>query len=91
MINSKVDMCAEEVCVCLHEFYRPSKDYLHSQTPCKRQDVLVLTPWLAPIVWEGTFNRDILNAQYMQKNLVTGVVTFAVKKYWFVIYFLSNT
>ncbi|NWX11710.1 BGAT1 transferase, partial [Aegotheles bennettii] len=48
-----------------------------------RRDVLVLTPWLAPIVWEGTFNRDILNAQYVQKNLVTGVVTFAVKKYWF--------
>ncbi|XP_023798505.1 histo-blood group ABO system transferase 2-like [Cyanistes caeruleus] len=46
-----------------------------------RQDVLVLTPWLAPIVWEGTFNRDILNAQYLQKNLVTGVVTFAVEKY----------
>ncbi|NXG77198.1 BGAT1 transferase, partial [Baryphthengus martii] len=50
-----------------------------------RQDVLVLTPWLAPIVWEGTFNRDILNAQYTQKNLITGVVTFAVKKYWFFI------
>ncbi|XP_053944736.1 histo-blood group ABO system transferase 1 isoform X2 [Cuculus canorus] len=47
----------------------------------RRRDVLVLTPWLAPIVWEGTFNRDILNAQYMQKNLVTGVVTFAVKRY----------
>ncbi|CAM9815087.1 unnamed protein product [Bubo scandiacus] len=47
----------------------------------RRRDVLVLTPWLAPIVWEGTFNRDILNAQYMQKKLVTGVVTFAVKKY----------
>ncbi|NWI03063.1 BGAT2 transferase, partial [Tichodroma muraria] len=50
-----------------------------------RQDVLVLTPWLAPIVWEGTFSRDILNAQYLQKNLVTGVVTFAVEKYWFFI------
>ncbi|NWU50301.1 BGAT1 transferase, partial [Dromas ardeola] len=50
-----------------------------------RWDVLVLTPWLAPIVWEGTFNRDILNAQYMEKNLVTGVVTFAVKKFWFFI------
>lgn len=50
-------------------------------TKPRRRDVLVLTPWLAPIVWEGTFNRDILNAQYMQKNLVTGVVTFAVKKY----------
>ncbi|XP_069733188.1 histo-blood group ABO system transferase 1-like isoform X2 [Phaenicophaeus curvirostris] len=47
----------------------------------RRRDVLLLTPWLAPIVWEGTFNRDILNAQYMQKNLVTGVVTFAVKRY----------
>ncbi|XP_063260044.1 histo-blood group ABO system transferase 1-like [Prinia subflava] len=46
-----------------------------------RQDVLVLTPWLAPIVWEGTFSRDILNAQYLQKNLVTGLVTFAVEKY----------
>ncbi|NXK00316.1 BGAT1 transferase, partial [Corythaixoides concolor] len=50
-----------------------------------RRDVLVLTPWLAPIVWEGTFNRDILNAQYKQKNLVTGVVTFALKTYWFFI------
>ncbi|XP_061876100.1 histo-blood group ABO system transferase 1-like isoform X5 [Colius striatus] len=50
-------------------------------TKPRRRDVLVLTPWLAPIVWEGTFNRGILNAQYMQKNLVTGVVTFAVEKY----------
>ncbi|NWS07392.1 BGAT1 transferase, partial [Motacilla alba] len=50
-----------------------------------RRDVLVLTPWLAPIVWEGTFSRDILDAQYLQKNLVTGVVTFAVEKYWFFI------
>ncbi|NXH47507.1 BGAT transferase, partial [Dicaeum eximium] len=50
-----------------------------------RRDVLLLTPWLAPIVWEGTFSRDILNAQYLQKNLVTGLVTFAVEKYWFFI------
>ena len=91
MLISKVDICAEEICVCLYEFYRSFKDYLHSHIPCRRRDVLVLTPWLAPIVWEGTFNRDILNAQYMQKKLVTGVVTFADKKYWFVIYFLSNT
>ncbi|NXO30319.1 BGAT1 transferase, partial [Cisticola juncidis] len=46
-----------------------------------RQDVLVLTPWLAPIVWEGTFSREILNSQYLQRNLVTGLVTFAVEKY----------
>ncbi|NWT75330.1 BGAT transferase, partial [Prunella himalayana] len=56
-----------------------------------RRDVLVLTPWLAPIVWEGTFSRDILNAQYLQKNLVTGVVTFAVEKYWlFIEGFMSS-
>ncbi|KAK7802365.1 hypothetical protein U0070_018115 [Myodes glareolus] len=30
-----------------------------------REDVLVLTPWLAPIIWEGTFNIDILNEQYV--------------------------
>ncbi|XP_067411406.1 histo-blood group ABO system transferase 1-like [Emydura macquarii macquarii] len=47
----------------------------------QRTDVLLMSPWLAPIVWEGTFNRDILNAQYRQKNLVVGVATFAVKKY----------
>ncbi|XP_032621582.1 histo-blood group ABO system transferase 1-like isoform X2 [Chelonoidis abingdonii] len=47
----------------------------------QRTDVLLVSPWLAPIVWEGTFNRDILNAQYRQKNFVVGVATFAVKKY----------
>ncbi|KAM7029669.1 histo-blood group ABO system transferase 2-like [Acridotheres tristis] len=79
MINSGVDICAEEACVCLNEFPGLSERFI--PTPCRRQDVLVLTPWLAPIVWEGTFSRDILNAQYLQKNLVTGVVTFAVEKY----------
>uniref|UniRef100_A0A674JU31 Glycosyltransferase 6 domain containing 1 n=1 Tax=Terrapene triunguis TaxID=2587831 RepID=A0A674JU31_9SAUR len=50
---------------------------------CRRTDVLLMSPGLAPIVWEGTFNRDILNAQYRQKNFVVGVATFAVKKYDF--------
>uniref|UniRef100_A0A8C8VN62 Uncharacterized protein n=1 Tax=Pelusios castaneus TaxID=367368 RepID=A0A8C8VN62_9SAUR len=53
---------------------------LHSQSTV-RTDVLLMSPWLAPIVWEGTFNRDILNAQYRQKHLVVGVAMFAVKKY----------
>ncbi|XP_065421605.1 histo-blood group ABO system transferase 1-like isoform X33 [Chrysemys picta bellii] len=47
----------------------------------QRTDVLLMSPWLAPIMWEGTFNRDILNAQYRQKKFVVGVATFAVKKY----------
>ncbi|KAM9267499.1 LOW QUALITY PROTEIN: histo-blood group ABO system transferase 1-like [Morus bassanus] len=54
--------------------------FCEAELAVRRQDLLVLTPWLAPVVWKGTFSRDILNA-YMQKNLVTGVVIFAVKKY----------
>ncbi|KAM9226335.1 histo-blood group ABO system transferase-like [Dugong dugon] len=49
-------------------------------TPC-REDVLVVTPWLAPIVWEGTFNIDILNEQFRLQNATIGLTLFAVKKY----------
>ncbi|XP_012637473.1 histo-blood group ABO system transferase isoform X1 [Microcebus murinus] len=46
-----------------------------------RTDVLVLTPWLAPIVWEGTFNSDILNVQFQLQNTTVGLTVFAIKKY----------
>uniref|UniRef100_A0A8C8ZHU4 ABO, alpha 1-3-N-acetylgalactosaminyltransferase and alpha 1-3-galactosyltransferase n=1 Tax=Prolemur simus TaxID=1328070 RepID=A0A8C8ZHU4_PROSS len=46
-----------------------------------RTDVLVLTPWLAPIVWEGTFNSDILNMQFRLQNTTVGLTVFAIKKY----------
>ncbi|XP_040818773.1 histo-blood group ABO system transferase 2-like isoform X2 [Ochotona curzoniae] len=46
-----------------------------------RSDVLVLTPWLAPVIWEGTFNIELLNAQFQQQNLTVGLTVFAVKKY----------
>lgn len=46
-----------------------------------RKDVLVLTPWLAPIVWEGTFNIDILNEQFRLQNSTIGLTVFAIKKY----------
>nr|XP_019584489.1 PREDICTED: histo-blood group ABO system transferase isoform X1 [Rhinolophus sinicus] len=46
-----------------------------------RKDVLVLTPWLAPIVWEGTFNIDILNEQFRVQNVTIGLTVFAIKKY----------
>lgn len=29
-----------------------------------RKDVLVMTPWMAPIIWEGTVNTDIVNEQF---------------------------
>lgn len=46
-----------------------------------RKDVLVLTPWLAPIIWEGTFNIDILNEQFRLQNVSIGLTVFAIKKY----------
>uniref|UniRef100_A0A8C8YNQ9 Uncharacterized protein n=1 Tax=Prolemur simus TaxID=1328070 RepID=A0A8C8YNQ9_PROSS len=55
----------------------PQPDVL---TPSRR-DVLVVTPWLAPIVWEGTFNTDILNEQFWLQNATIGLTVFAMKKY----------
>ncbi|KAL8174633.1 UNVERIFIED_CONTAM: hypothetical protein K2H54_050294 [Gekko kuhli] len=46
-----------------------------------RTDVLTVTPWLAPIIWEGTFNLDILNEQFRQRNATVGLTVFAIKKY----------
>uniref|UniRef100_F7BTW1 ABO, alpha 1-3-N-acetylgalactosaminyltransferase and alpha 1-3-galactosyltransferase n=1 Tax=Ornithorhynchus anatinus TaxID=9258 RepID=F7BTW1_ORNAN len=47
----------------------------------RRTDVLVITPWLAAVVWEGTFNTDILNEQFRQRNITVGLTVFAIKKY----------
>ncbi|NXE68035.1 GBGT1 acetylgalactosaminyltransferase, partial [Calcarius ornatus] len=47
----------------------------------RRQDVLTVTPWLAPIVWEGTFDPEILDSAYRPLNLTIGVTAFAVGKY----------
>ncbi|XP_063000562.1 globoside alpha-1,3-N-acetylgalactosaminyltransferase 1 isoform X2 [Elgaria multicarinata webbii] len=46
-----------------------------------RSDVLTVTPWLAPIVWEGTFDSEILDNVYKPLNLTIGVTVFAVGKY----------
>lgn len=46
----------------------------------RRQDVLTVTPWLAPIVWEGTFDSEILDSAYRPLNLTIGVTAFAIGK-----------
>ncbi|XP_069799962.1 histo-blood group ABO system transferase-like isoform X2 [Dendropsophus ebraccatus] len=46
-----------------------------------RTDVLVMTPWFAPIVWEGIYNIDILNAQFHLRHVRIGLTLFAIKKY----------
>ncbi|KAM7003637.1 LOW QUALITY PROTEIN: globoside alpha-1,3-N-acetylgalactosaminyltransferase 1 [Passerculus sandwichensis] len=46
----------------------------------KRQDVLTVTPWLVPIIWEGTFDAEILDSACRPLNLTMGVAAFAVGK-----------
>uniref|UniRef100_F6RK40 ABO, alpha 1-3-N-acetylgalactosaminyltransferase and alpha 1-3-galactosyltransferase n=1 Tax=Equus caballus TaxID=9796 RepID=F6RK40_HORSE len=46
-----------------------------------RRDVHVITPWLAPIIWEGTYNIDILNEQFRLQNTTIGLIVFAIKKH----------
>lgn len=45
-----------------------------------RKYVLLMTPWLAPIIWNGTFNIDILNEQFWLQNITIGLTVFVVKK-----------
>uniref|UniRef100_A0A3Q3NJV4 Globoside alpha-1,3-N-acetylgalactosaminyltransferase 1 (FORS blood group) n=1 Tax=Labrus bergylta TaxID=56723 RepID=A0A3Q3NJV4_9LABR len=54
---------------------------------CSRTDVVTLTPWLAPVVWEGTFNPDLLDSIYQQQDISVAATVFAVGKY---IMFLKN-
>ncbi|XP_037348851.1 globoside alpha-1,3-N-acetylgalactosaminyltransferase 1 isoform X6 [Talpa occidentalis] len=41
-------------------------------------ELLTLTPWLAPIVSEGTFDPELLQHIYQPLNLTIGVTVFAV-------------
>ncbi|XP_057576532.1 globoside alpha-1,3-N-acetylgalactosaminyltransferase 1 isoform X2 [Hippopotamus amphibius kiboko] len=54
-------------------------------------ELLSLTPWLAPIVSEGTFNPELLHHIYQPLNLTIGLTVFAVGKYTqFVQHFLAS-
>uniref|UniRef100_A0A8C5R491 Uncharacterized protein n=1 Tax=Leptobrachium leishanense TaxID=445787 RepID=A0A8C5R491_9ANUR len=46
-----------------------------------RNDVMVMTPWLSPIIWNGTYSIDILNEQFHKRGGRVGVTVFAIKKY----------
>ncbi|KAM5146085.1 histo-blood group ABO system transferase-like isoform 2-T2 [Mantella aurantiaca] len=50
-------------------------------TKSKRSDVMTVTPWLAPIVWNGIYNIDILNAQHHKRRTHIGLTVFVIRKY----------
>ncbi|XP_048829597.1 globoside alpha-1,3-N-acetylgalactosaminyltransferase 1-like [Brienomyrus brachyistius] len=50
-------------------------------SPKGRCDVVTVTPWLAPIVWEGTFDPVLVDALYKSMNLTIATTVFAIGKY----------
>ncbi|XP_008840212.1 putative glycosyltransferase 6 domain-containing protein 1 [Nannospalax galili] len=45
--------------------------------PRNRLDVITTTNWLAPVIWEGTFNREALEKFYRKQNITVGLAVFA--------------
>uniref|UniRef100_H0XHS5 Glycosyltransferase 6 domain containing 1 n=1 Tax=Otolemur garnettii TaxID=30611 RepID=H0XHS5_OTOGA len=46
-----------------------------------RPDVITITDWLAPIIWEGTYNRSTLEKHYKKLNVTIGLAVFATGKF----------
>ena len=47
----------------------------------QRTDVVTATPWLAPIVWDMTFDTPLLDAIYGPRNITMATTVFAYGKY----------
>lgn len=45
-----------------------------------RPEVLTVTPWKAPIVWEGTYDTALLEKYYARQKITVGLTVFAVGK-----------
>ncbi|XP_034968638.1 putative glycosyltransferase 6 domain-containing protein 1 isoform X1 [Zootoca vivipara] len=46
-----------------------------------RTDMPTLTPWSAPIIWEGTVGKPVLDNYYKQQKVTIGLTVFAIGRY----------
>ncbi|XP_069843087.1 N-acetyllactosaminide alpha-1,3-galactosyltransferase-like 1 isoform X1 [Dipodomys merriami] len=53
-----------------------------------RPDVITRTDWFAPVIWEGTYNRQVLENYYKKLNITIGLVVFAPEQ--FVYHFMKK-
>ncbi|XP_047381476.1 N-acetyllactosaminide alpha-1,3-galactosyltransferase-like 1 [Sciurus carolinensis] len=47
----------------------------------KRPDVITITDWHAPVIWQGTYNRQVLEKYYKSLNITIGLATVATGKF----------
>uniref|UniRef100_A0A8C9Q1T4 Glycosyltransferase 6 domain-containing protein 1 n=1 Tax=Spermophilus dauricus TaxID=99837 RepID=A0A8C9Q1T4_SPEDA len=47
----------------------------------KRSDVITITDWHAPIIWQETYNRQVLEKYYKRLNITIGLATLATRKF----------
>nr|XP_009299694.1 globoside alpha-1,3-N-acetylgalactosaminyltransferase 1 [Danio rerio] len=59
----------------------PGFQYKQPSLLAGRADVVSLSPWLAPIIWEGTFNPTLIDSIYKQHNITIATTVFALGKY----------
>ncbi|OBS67213.1 hypothetical protein A6R68_04238, partial [Neotoma lepida] len=72
----------------LWDWFNPNIEVLTHNAACfvtrNRPEVLTVTPWKAPIVWEGTYDRALLEKYYARQKITVGLTVFAVGKYFMV-------
>ncbi|KAG8436830.1 hypothetical protein GDO86_007784 [Hymenochirus boettgeri] len=61
------------------ELAQCERKMLLGQRYIRKPALQFITPWLAPILWDGTYDLKILNNQFKDKRI--GLFVFAVKKY----------
>nr|XP_055054017.1 globoside alpha-1,3-N-acetylgalactosaminyltransferase 1-like [Misgurnus anguillicaudatus] len=59
----------------------PGVSYKQPSVLAGRTDVVSVTPWLAPIIWEGTFDPTLIDFIYKQQNITIATTVFALGKY----------
>ncbi|XP_061460329.1 N-acetyllactosaminide alpha-1,3-galactosyltransferase-like isoform X2 [Rhineura floridana] len=73
------------------DWYNSKQDYANKEPkgllltdwfkPRARTDMPTLTSWLAPLIWDGTFNKSVLGDYYKQQRVTVGLTVFAIGKY----------
>ncbi|XP_040216293.1 histo-blood group ABO system transferase-like [Rana temporaria] len=82
----KVDACSKNLDICSQKMDDKATELAHCERKLlvnnvkgRKASLNVLTSWLAPIIWDGIYNLNILNEQH--KDTRIGLFVFAVKKY----------